>query len=357
MFVLFLYDSDTKPLLVSKESDTFDLAGQNVTTISNNVAKAFREPLPIQDMIRITFVTGAGKLGRQKYDEGAAKAVTSALKELGFEEDRGASCVMECAGSYKLQHDTGKNLKTVVVFPNVESSDEGEATAAGNTFSGGDSGGVEPVLPQGSPEEMIAMSSKGVFENMVKSRCPSWSQKKGCMTALSSIKALLEGLDEKLLTGTPLKESEQSFYDSVSVSVIDEKQAHVKDLMHNQVDNGIITTQEKKMLIGQVAEKLQTLSKEITTAEEEGKLKRAQKLNETKEKLETRRTKLERIEPKGPHRLKHEDEIAKLRTEMQPLLDLVVGAKGRLLSVKETQSLARKDEILEEISELEVGRS
>jgi len=84
----------------STESSTFDLAGQNVSTITNNIQAAFREPLQISEMIRITFVTGAGKLGRQKYDADAAKAVTSSLRELGFEEDRGASCVVECAGSF-----------------------------------------------------------------------------------------------------------------------------------------------------------------------------------------------------------------------------------------------------------------
>ena len=83
------------------ESETFDLAGQNVTTITNTIRSAFSEPMPLTEMIRITFVTGAGKLGRQKYDEGAAKAVTSTLRELGYEEDRGASAVLECAGSFK----------------------------------------------------------------------------------------------------------------------------------------------------------------------------------------------------------------------------------------------------------------
>lgn len=86
---------------------------------------AFTEPLPLSDMIRITFITGAGKLGRQRYDEGAPKAVTSTLRELGFEEDRGASCVVECGGSFKSQHDTGKNPKTIVVFPKISGADGG----------------------------------------------------------------------------------------------------------------------------------------------------------------------------------------------------------------------------------------
>ena len=70
-------------------------------------------------MIRITFVVGGGKLSRQKYDEKAMQTVTLALRELSFVEDRGASCVNECGGCYKTQHDTAKNVFTVVVFPRL----------------------------------------------------------------------------------------------------------------------------------------------------------------------------------------------------------------------------------------------
>jgi hypothetical protein len=75
----------------STESDTFDLVGQTPATISNNITQAFQEPFPINSMICISFVTGAGKLARQKYNE---------MQDLGFEQDSGASCVVECAGSF-----------------------------------------------------------------------------------------------------------------------------------------------------------------------------------------------------------------------------------------------------------------
>lgn len=148
------------------ESETFDLGGQNVTTITNNVTAAFTDPLPTSEMIRITFVTGAGKLARQKYDPDAAKAITSALRVLNFEEDRGASCVKECAGSFKIQHDTGKNLKTVVVFPRITENSTG-GNEDGNATSD-DAAGSRSIFPEGSAEEKIALSSKAVFENMVK---------------------------------------------------------------------------------------------------------------------------------------------------------------------------------------------
>lgn len=36
------------------ESDTFDLAGQNVKTITTNISAAFQDPLAVSEMIRIT---------------------------------------------------------------------------------------------------------------------------------------------------------------------------------------------------------------------------------------------------------------------------------------------------------------
>ena len=48
-------------LIIVAESETFDLAGQSVATIEKQIRDAFSEPLPVQEMIRLTFVTGAGK--------------------------------------------------------------------------------------------------------------------------------------------------------------------------------------------------------------------------------------------------------------------------------------------------------
>eukprot|EP00957_Ditylum_brightwellii_P047896 3637589-Ditylum_brightwellii.AAC.1 len=62
---------------------------------------------------------------------------------------------------------------------------------------------------------------------------------------------------------------------------------------------------------------------------------------------------LESIDPVSPHKLKYEPEIGKLRKELATLLRVEANAKGRLLTVKETQTLSRKDEILDEIEELE----
>jgi hypothetical protein len=324
------------------ESEVFDLAGNNVETIKNTIEKSFDLPFELSQMIRITFVTGAGKLARQRYDSAAAKTVMSTLRDLGYEDDKGASCTMECGGLFKQQHDTGKNLYTVVVFPKMKDVEA--------DMSNGDNSSQKiSLLEDGSPSQMIAMSSIEIFTQMITSRCPSWSQKKNCLKALGEIKQMLVDLDKKLLTGTPLDDSEQDFYDDMSMDSLTQKETLVKSKMQKHVEDGNITALERRKLADQVYEKIQALDKEIKTATEEKKPKKVTKLTLQREKLTERDNMLKNIVPKAPHPLKFESDILKLRKEMQPLIKLEKDGKGRLLTLKETTLLARKEEILEEI--------
>ena len=239
------------------------------------------------------------------------------------------------------------------MFPNITGADETDGL-------NGDIKGMAiaqkvPLLPEGSPEQVIAMSSETVFERMLASKCPTWSQKKGCVAALEQIKKIVEDLDAKLLSGTPLTDSEQDMYDAVSIASLEEKESYVKAQMHSQVENGNLTKQELDMLLNQVSEKIATLDKEISQSQD--KPKKVEKLKAMKQKAEDRQAMLEKVEAKAPPRLRHEAQIQKLRVELQPLQQLEDSAKGRLLSVKETQTLARKEEILEEIAELEVRKT
>lgn len=328
------------------ESETFDLAGNTVATVTNTIQSAFSTPFDLQGtMIRITFITGAGKLGRQKYDEGAAKALTSTLRELGFEEDRGASCVVECAGSFKLQHDTGKNLKTVVVFPNITETSSVEGGMAGLSVNDEQ----VSLLPEGSPESMIAMSSQQVFERMLASKCPSWSQKKGCVAAIESLKSMLQEVEATLLTGTPLTTAEQDFYDSMSLDALQAKEDFCRKEMHAQVEAGRITKLEREALLQQVTERMAKVQKELTEALD--KPKKVEKLKAVEVKVQQRKEMLSGITPKAPHKLRHEVEIHKLLKEIAPLQALE--DTSRLLSVKETQQLGRKREMEEQVEELE----
>lgn len=329
----------------AQESETFDLAGQSASTIEATIRSAFTEAFPLHNMIRITFITGAGKLARQKYDENAAKVLTKVLNELGYMEDKGASCVIESQGCYKSQHDTGKNLKTIVVFPKLESFHDENAEDQAVKDRG------PSVLDEGSPQQLIAMSNLNVFERMLTSQCPSWSQKKQCLSVIGDIKAIVDSLDGKLLSGTPLTDSEQEFYDACDLTSLQKKEEAVKEEMQKCIDEGKITSNEKKKLVLQVREKLSSLTKEIEECA--NKPKKLKQLKDQQQRLQEREKKLESISPCPPHPLKFQTEIEKLRRELQPLLKLENETKGRLLTLKETTTLARKEEIELEILQLE----
>jgi hypothetical protein len=210
-----------------------------------------------------------------------------------------------------------------------------------------------PLILEGSIEHKIAYASMNVFPNMIQSCCPTWSQKKGCINAMTSLKEMAEAIEKKLMDGQPLSDAEQAFYDSVSLTSIEEKMACVRDMMHKQVDAGEISASEKEQLIAQVNEKLQTLKKEIQEAEQQKKPKRVENLNATELKIVARKEKLVALTPRPLPPLKNETAITKLRKELKPLLEMEQNAKGRLLTPKEAQTLARKDEILTEIEQLE----
>ena len=320
------------------ESTTYDLAGLSKDGIATALTTALSNPLALPPgsdaMIRLTFVVGAGKNTRQRYDADAHKAVTSTLDKLGYSEDRGASCVAECGGSYKLQHDTGKNLKTVVVFPFVESADGSGADGDRNATDGAAAG---CLIPENSPGYKIAVCSLPTFRALLTNQCGTWSEKRGCLESLSALRSIVQECDDKLMNGQMLDEEEQNFYDAVVD--LSEKEAHAKEEATAMVEAGKLTAYERDLLLEQNAERIAALKKE-------GK--------KIPDKVLKRKALLEGISsPMSAPRLRHESKIAKLYKELGPLQRMEDAAKGRLLSVKETQTLARKDEILEEIDYLE----
>ncbi|KAL7544437.1 hypothetical protein ACHAWF_007817 [Thalassiosira exigua] len=339
------------------ESEAFDLAGHDAVNINHTIQDAFSQPFPLDDMLRITFVVGAGKLSRQKYDDKAMQTVTSALRQLDppFAEDRGASCVNECGGSYKTQHDTGKNLFTVVVFPRLAERAEDQA-ADGRAGSSAPSGEYPISFPlvEGTPEHTVLVASEETFQKMAPSMCPSWSEKKVCSELMKAALDTVEKMDAKLMTGTPLSDDENGFYDEVGgATSLGTKAECMKKLMHQQVESGGLTKQELDKLLQQVCDKIDAFNADIDEAMQKSHEKRASKLTAQKEKAVARKTMLEGHTAQPPQRLKHEARLVKLRKQLQPLVKLEQSAHGRLLTMKETKELAAMDDIMEEISELE----
>jgi len=91
-------------------SDTYDLAGYSPLQAADLMQAAFGAPIEASEMMKVTLVVGGGKKVRTAYGgtEGLVRDVCSALEKLGFADDRGASCTLECQGSFKYQHDTDK---------------------------------------------------------------------------------------------------------------------------------------------------------------------------------------------------------------------------------------------------------
>ena len=92
----------------AQESTTYDFSHVSAAAILTIMSSVFSKPFHLSDMIRLTFIVGGGKATRAKYDEGALAACVNGLKGCGYREDKGAGCVIESAGSYKIQHDTGE---------------------------------------------------------------------------------------------------------------------------------------------------------------------------------------------------------------------------------------------------------
>lgn len=244
-----------------------------------------------------------------------------------------------------------------MVFPKIRSSSEiddgGGGAGAGRSNHDNPVSDDNTLFEPGSPEEMIALSPIVHFSKLVHQRCPSWSQKKGCAVVLANIEKTISDLEQRLMEGIVLDDNEQAMYDTVSVNELKEKHKVVKDAMHEQVENGNITAEEQRKLLEQVADRLASINTELIGAKSDKKVKKVEKLNTMKTKLEERQAMLKNISPKPPEPLKHWKAIEKLRKELVPLIKLEDDTRGRLLSVKETKTLARKEEILEEISQLE----
>jgi hypothetical protein len=79
---------------------------------------------------------------------------------------------------------------------------------------------------------------------MVTNKCPSWSQKKGLLGAIEGIRERLDALDQKLIRGVPLTDSEHAFYNDVTE--LHEKETTVRrELLHQVEIVGNVTALEK----------------------------------------------------------------------------------------------------------------
>ena len=331
---------------VSESNTTFDLAGQDAASIQSIIREAFSEPFHLADarrMIRITFVVGLGKASkasraRARYDRKGLQAVTSTLKELNYVEEKGASSLLlECAGRFKTQHDTDKNLFTVVVFPGIVVVDKGGDEAMDNRDD-----------TTNEHKKLLASSSLPSFESLLSIHCPSYLEKRACLGCLEQLHKAEKYAEDKMAEGHLLTSKEREFYDSSCQ--IEEKMALTQKEARRHVEEGRLTVKEKEMLVDMNQKRIETLMNDEKSPTVEMKL---EKSLARKKQLQSLADDSLAESTSYPPPLRYESQIADLRKKLLPLQALEGVPKGRLMTIDETRLLAEKEEIGREIERLE----
>jgi hypothetical protein len=221
------------------ESEAFDLAGYTESRCRDFIVRTFSTPLEAcSDMIKLTFTIGGGKLVRSRYDDAMSKWVISALKDIEFIEDRSAACDFQSQGTFKQQHDTGQNLKTIAIFPRVACANTKEAEEAV------DATGHSPIATKDS---VIISADYSTFCEIITSKTDSWSQRKRALKILQDFGVQLQALQAKLVRGEMLSPAEQHVYDLDS-GCDPEKTSWLQGELKALVDKGKLTLREKQQL-------------------------------------------------------------------------------------------------------------
>lgn len=232
-------------LLFSKEPD----AKQFVDYVFKD---ALEFPGPIKQIPKATLVVGAGKLERAKFAEDLPKWIMTALQKLGYQEDRGASALLACQGTFKFQHDVGKNEKYVQVFPLIKQVEAVAAKQDGEDGQDGQEGRKQ------DPESMCLEATVKTFEEMSQRRMRSWMSKKRCSQMLKQKHEMMELAQEKLVNRVALSEEEQYLFDSAVQ--LEDKLAVLRGEMLQLVDEGKVNKLEREEALAQLKQRMKEVA-------------------------------------------------------------------------------------------------
>lgn len=322
------------------QSDQFDLAGYTENRTKEFIIAAFQKPLMSpKQMVRFTFVVGGGKLVRSRYDDELPKWVCAALREIGFTEDKSAAETLDSQGTYKQQHDTGQNLKYVIVFPFVNISNDQDDKSSGK------------LKDKTSPEYLVAACEFSTFKDIVAAKVESWRQKKKLVKILQDNIDRFQKIEEKLISGSQLDTLEQEIYDSNTGSD-SEKLTWLQSEIKALVDNGRLTKSEKDELLSTIQANLQTVEEELQTAKVEDKVMKIKKLEEKKINLVARKQNIEKITP-TVYRLKHSNDIQKLLIKQLDIAALEEKGRSMSLQLQDLAVIGEKGDVEEKLKQLE----
>lgn len=325
-------------------SEQFDLGGYTEQRATDLMTSAFSAPLtePTK-MVKFTFVVGGGKLVRSKYNDDLTKWTVAALREVGYTEDRSAAETFDSQGTFKQQHDTGQNLKYLIVYPFVTCSKKpagGASTEAAR-------------VDTSSPEYIVCACESATFKDMVASKVGTYKQKKYLLTILQASADRFKEVEEKLIAGTALSPAEQAVYDSNSGADA-EKITWLQGEIKHMVDEGKLTRLEKKELMQTIEGNLTAVVKEIEEATVEAKPKKVEKLAVKKDTILARKAAVEALTP-IQHRLAQSEQIQKLYMRLFPLLALEDKGRSMSLTLADLKTLEEKSDIEDAIHGLEAA--
>jgi len=319
------------------DSEEFDLANYDQVRCDELAKGAFSEPFPLAEMVRLSFVVGGGKLVRQKYSDDLPKIFMGSLAAVGYGEDNTAACEAASGGKFKYQHDTGKNLKFVHVFPHI----------SGATAQGGlEEGGEEEEEETQTPEDILMTCDAEDFKELVDVQLPTYGQKKRLLDLLKARITKLEEIEAKMTKLEQLTSEEQALFDGVGVEDLKEKSKVVSAELQTMADAGRLTASEKAALVEQLEGRLEHAKAEMQKAEADGKQKRAQALGQQVETIRKTMSTVKDCSPIGLPPLRHSNEIAKLQGKLIEIAKIEKEKKGHY-SMAELTRIGERSEIEE----------
>jgi hypothetical protein len=306
-----------------------DLAGFTQVQAAELVHSAFGPTsLPYPLPLRFTFIVGGGRLVRAKYNDDLLKWLTAALREAGFEDDRGAS--IGSSLSYKRQEDTDQNLVYLHVFPAFKVA----AALAAEKDSGG---GSEAVIAPPTPSARVISCTFAEFSKLVNSRVLTYNEKRRCASVLTSALLKLDDFESRLASRVTLTPSELDEYGELSRETLVEKAAWLQSEIKAQVVSRRLSAREFTTILGEMETKMTALKDEKRPAA----VKSLEELTAKHAAL-----KISSNAPVLPP-LRNEADIRKVRTALGALDRLEAKAAGRLLTMNEAKELGTRAGLIE----------
>ena len=313
-------------------AEKIDLSGYTESRVRELVVEAFQNPIDATEMIKFTFIVGGGKLVRSKYDDNLPKWMIAALREIGFSDDRSAAETFDSQGTFKSQHDTGANLKYVIVYPRINLTESKSAN---------EQGGSEQAVSHNvmTPEQVLKDSILSTFTEIVKAKTHSWRQRKALLTFLETSQGEFNAIEQKLIQAQPLSPQEQALYDN-SGEQLEEKITWTKELLKTMIDEGRLSESEKVQL-------LKSIDENIESSKGAGDEKKVANLTK-------RREHISKITPLR-YRLYNHAEIIKLRVQALELGKLEDKLRSMSLSIAELKKLEEKATLEANVAGLEAA--